>query len=107
MTKDEKVCVTTPWWDEPHEGVITKKFHTPVENYYVIEFPNGEMITVKESEIKPNLNSSLGRYNYCRNEMLYKSKDFWSGYLMALWIEDRIKDNQWDVYRNSLDEEYK
>jgi len=93
MTKDEKVCVTTPWWDEPHEGVITKKFHTPIENYYVIEFPDGEVITMKESEIpkvpKDQIEETIRLFmgTSLKPATIY---GLVRGYLFGKWEDDKI-----------------
>ena len=86
MTKGDKVTVTTPWWDEPREGVITKKFTTPVENYYVIEFPDGEVITMKESELPKD--KWLRRIDFF---ILSKyGQGFPTGFALGLWEGETI-----------------
>ena len=110
MIKGDKVTVTTPWWDEPHEGMITKKFHTPIENYYVIEFPDGEMITMKESEIgEPEKQWTI---NQIKNRLTNLPEPMWSqqdlaiGYIVALWDREYINYPQFNEVKEWVFKQY-
>jgi len=92
--------VTTPWWDEPHEGVITKKFHTPVENYYVITFPDGEVITMKESEIEnPELKQTKD-YLYYLHIPNFNKQEVALGYVLALWNRNHISYHEYCILKD-------
>lgn len=103
MKVGDKVTVSTPWWDEPHEVTIKDVFATPVENYYVVEFPNGEMITAKESEL---LNKPFYRIGKLIDEKPH-TNEYYHGFINACCIYDIINKKEWEQLYDKIEEKSK
>ena len=104
MNINQEITVALPDWLKHNTGKITKIIQTPTENYYVIEFPGGEMYTYKESDLTPT-NESIKRYHRTRVCCSDRTTAHWKGYIHALWREHLITWEEWDTLCDELDEE--
>ena len=93
MKVGDEITVSLPDWLSCKTGKIVKVLATQAENYYVVEFPNGEMFTYKESELPKPLRPEIEEIqNYLKSICipLWNKHDFSTGYIYALWNKDYI-----------------